>query len=228
MGRFRNHPKFDGVFLLDHGQQIYTKNLDKGNLVYGEKIILDNDIEYREWNPYRSKLGAIIVKKIRNIYFKDKSRCLYLGASSGTTVSHLSDMLINGIIYAIEFSPRSLRELIQNCETRANVIPIIGDANQPQEYAKFIFGSIDIIYQDVAQPNQSEIAINNAQKFLKNGGILIITIKARSINVAEKPENIFIKELEVLRKADFEILEKMDISPYTKDHLVVIARYFGN
>lgn len=228
MGRFRNHPKFDGIFLLDHGQQIYTKNLDKGNLVYGEKVIIDNDIEYREWNPYRSKLAAAIAKKIRNIYFTNKSRCLYLGASSGTTVSHLSDMLSNGIIFAIEVSPRSLRELIQNCETRANVVPIIGDANQPQEYAKFIFGSIEIIYMDVAQPNQTEIAVNNAQKFLINGGILIIAIKARSINVAEKPENVFLKVLEDLKKADFEILEKMDISPYTKDHLMVIARYFGN
>jgi fibrillarin-like rRNA methylase len=53
----------------------------------GEKI------EYRVWNPFRSKIAAAIVGGIENIYFKPGSKLLYLGAASGTTVSHCSDLV---------------------------------------------------------------------------------------------------------------------------------------
>lgn len=229
MVKFREHSKFKGIYLLpsDEGNRIFTKNLDKGKTIYNERIIYENGVEYREWNPYRSKLGALINKQIRNIYINSKSRILYLGASSGTTVSHLSDMVKEGIIFAIEFAPRSLRELIQNCENRKNVIPIMGDANKPEEYAKLIYGNVDVIYQDVAQPNQTEIAIINSKYFLKEGGILILAIKARSIDTVAKPAEIFSKQLEKLENSNFEILEQKNLKPYTADHLVVIARYLG-
>ncbi|MCP4764305.1 MAG: fibrillarin-like rRNA/tRNA 2'-O-methyltransferase [archaeon] len=228
MARLKPHPKFEGVFLLQQAdqQKIFTKNLDAGKAIYEEWLFFEKDEEYREWNPYRSKLGAIIKKKVRNIYFTKKSRVLYLGASSGTTVSHVSDIVNEGIVFAVEFAPRSIRELVQNCENRKNVISIMGDANLPEKYAKFIFGEIDLLYEDVAQPNQTEIAILNAKCFLKSGGILIITIKARSISTSTKPSEIYPQELKKLEDAGFEILEKMDIKPYTADHLIVIARYF--
>jgi fibrillarin-like pre-rRNA processing protein len=231
MTRIHPHSKFDGVFIIQAAeeQKIYTKNADLGRTVYGEKTYEEDNVEYREWNPFHSKLGAVIMKKARNIHIAKNSRILYLGASSGTTVSHISDIATEGIIFAVEFAPRSIRELVQNCENRKNVIPIMGDANTPEKYAKFIYGKIDLLYQDVAQPNQTEIAILNARKFLKaDGGILIITIKARSINTAINPSDIFPIELKKLEDAKFEILDKLDIKPYTADHLVVIARYFGD
>ena len=228
MKKLSSHTKFDGVFLLKGGmsdKNIFTKNFDVGRTIYDERIIEENNIEYREWNPYRSKLGALIAKNIRNIYITKSSRVLYLGASSGTTVSHVSDIVTQGIVFAIEFAPRSIRELVQNCETRSNVVTIAGDANLPELYAKFLFGEIDIVYVDVAQPNQSEIAILNCKKFLKIGGILIITIKARSIDTSAKPRDVFDLEIKKFEDAQFEILNKVDIAPYTKDHLVLLARY---
>ena len=185
----------------------------------------EGEDEYREWNPYRSKLAATILNKARNTYVDKHSTILYLGASSGTTVSHVSDLTEN-TIYAVEFAPRSIRELIQNCTTRDNVIPILADANFPELYAKFIFEEINLIYVDIAQPNLTDIAILNCKKYLKEGGILLLAIKAKSIDVTRPIQNIFQEQLQKLEKDGFEILEKINISPYSRDHLMVIARFF--
>ena len=162
MVSIRRHPKFKNVYISGNRerQRLYTKNLDINKTVYGEKLFEIKDIQYREWNPYRSKIGASIQNRARDLYLNPNSKVLYLGAASGTTVSHISDILSEkGQVYAVEFSPRSLRQLVQNCVDRENVIPILGDANRPYEYTHLISGSIDVIIQDVAQPNQSEILI---------------------------------------------------------------------
>jgi fibrillarin-like pre-rRNA processing protein len=228
--KIKRHPKFFGIFSVAGRDKvhIYTLNLDKGKTIYGEKLFEEDNIEYREWNPFRSKLAAAIQNNARNTYIEKNSRVLYLGASSGTTVSHVSDIITNGIVYAVEFSPRSLRELVQNCVDRPNIIPILGDANHPYEYSKFIMGAIDVIYMDVAQPNQSEILIKNAQAFLKLGGHIIYAIKSRSIDTAESPTEIYKEELIQLEKAGFEITDKLSISPFSADHLVVFAKYHPN
>ena len=227
--KIKPHQKFEGIFFTGYGDQyrLYTKNRDKGHIVYGERVITEGEEEYREWNPYRSKLAASILNKARKIYIDSKSTILYLGASSGTTVSHVSDLTEN-TIYAVEFAPRSIRELIQNCTSRNNVIPILADANFPELYAKFIFEEIDLIYVDVAQPNLTDIAILNSKKYLKDGGILLLAIKAKSIDVTRPIQNIFQEQLQKLVEGGFEVLEKINISPYSRDHLMVIARYFRN
>ena len=226
MPKIKKHPKFSGVYLLKGlRQRIYTLNLDKDNSVYGETLVNQKDLQYREWNPYRSKLAALIMNNVRNIYLENDSKCLYLGASSGTTVSHISDIVTNGVIYAVEFAPRSLRELLQHCENRKNIIPILEDASKPENYAYLLNSLVDWVYCDVAQPNMTEIAIKNCKMFLKPGGILIIAIKARSINVSINPNEIFNQELKKLENNHFEILEKVDIKPYTQDHLMIIARF---
>jgi fibrillarin-like pre-rRNA processing protein len=228
MTDLRPHAKFEGISFIQKEEKklIYTLNLDEGKTVYGETLLNFKGKEYREWNPYRSKLAAAISKNIRNIYLTKNTRCLYLGASSGTTVSHISDILTNGVIFAVEFAPRSIRELVQNCQSRKNVIPILADANYPNHYAKYLFGEIDLVYEDIAQPNQTEIGIINCQKFLKNGGIFIIAIKARSIDVISQPKDIFDQECLKLEEQGFEILEKINIAPYSQDHMLVVSRYF--
>jgi len=57
---------------------------------------------------------------------------LYLGAASGTTCSHVSDVIgPEGILYAVEFSARCGRDLISMAKKRNNVVPIIEDARKP-------------------------------------------------------------------------------------------------
>lgn len=206
--------RFPGIFT--DGKDIYTKNLVPGIRVYGEKLLRFDDIEYRRWNPYRSKLSAAVQLGLKDLKLKGDSRILYLGAASGTTVSHISDISSNGIIHAVEFSPRVFRELIDVSRRRQNIIPVLADANHPETYS--FAGKVDFMYQDVAQPNQIEIFVKNARIFLNRGGYGILMLKARSINVAEKPNEIFRRTRDELNKKGFEILEVIDITRYEADH----------
>ena len=200
-----------------------TLNLVPGERVYDEKLIKLKGLEYRVWNPRKSKLSAALMKKIKNFPFKENSKVLYLGAASGTTVSHISDICRNGRIYAVDVSPRVLRELVMISEKRDNLFPILGDANKP-DYP--FVEKVDIIYQDVAQPNQDEIIIKNAKKYLKSGGWAIIAVKARSINVNEKPSKVFEKVKKRLQKY-FDIRESVRLEPYERDHMMFIMIYRG-
>ncbi len=222
----RNHPKIDNVFISGsfENPKLYTKNLVPGKQVYGEKLIKRNGKEYREWNPYQSKLAAILINQPKTNFLKQGKNCLYLGAASGTTVSHFSDILENGVIYAVEFAERSMRQLIQNTAERKNVIPILGDARHPIEYAKNIFTEIDLIYQDIAQPNQAEIAVKNCKYYLQDKGILILAIKSQSIDSVSKSKKVYKEEQKTLEKGGLDILESINIHQYAENHLVLIGR----
>ncbi|MFX1273974.1 MAG: fibrillarin-like rRNA/tRNA 2'-O-methyltransferase [Promethearchaeota archaeon] len=222
----RAHPKFFNVYVSGSPEnlKLYTKNLVPGINVYGEKLINFRDVEYREWDPYRSKLAAILLKNPRLNFLEKNLNCLYLGASSGTTISHLSDIIIEGVIYGVEFAPRSMRQLVQNTSERNNIIPISGDANYPENYAKAIFTRIDLIYQDVAQPNQAEIALKNCNYYLKKGGILILAIKSQSIDSLANIEKIFNEEKKVLENSGYEIIESINIQKHADKHAVLITK----
>jgi fibrillarin-like pre-rRNA processing protein len=207
--------------IYDGNEYLATKNLAPGISVYGEQRI-GIDPEYRIWNPYRSKLAAMILKQMR-IPLHSNSKILYLGAASGTTASHISDIASNGVIYAVEFSHSAASELLEVCSHRGNLIPIFANARKPMDYA-MIVDQVEVIYQDIAQPDQVEIAIHNAKHFLKRNGYLIIAIKARSINAAAKPSAIFKAALEKLSRS-FKLEERKALEPYHRDHLAVIARF---
>ena len=213
---------FPGVF--DKEGNLLTLNLVPGKKVYNERIIKAGGKEYRSWNPYRSKLAAAIRKGLKTFPFGKNSTVLYLGASTGTTVSHLSDIVTGGEIYAVELAPQAARMLMDNTEGRENVIPIHGDARKYHEYEEV--GKVDVIYQDVAQPDQDDILIDNAKMFLKKGGIAMIAIKSQSIDVVAEPKAVFEKVLNKLEK-HFEIIEKIKIEPFDKDHLFVVLKFKG-
>jgi len=223
--------RHDGVFVArgTGAASLVTKNIVPGESVYGEKrISVDGEegkIEYRVWNPFRSKICAAIVGGIGNIYIKPGSRVLYLGAASGTTVSHVSDMVgPSGIVYAVEFSHRSGRDLINVAKKRTNVIPIIEDARYPNRY-RMLCGMVDILFADVAQPDQARILAINAHQFLKNGGNFVISIKANCIDSTASPEAVFAKEVAKLREEQFKPKEQITLEPYERDHAVVCGVY---
>ena len=221
----REHPKFRNVYVSGSPEKLklYTKNLVSGETVYGERLINYKGIEYREWDPFHSKLAALILENpITNFLNKD-IRCLYLGASTGTTVSHLSDILDNGIIYAIEIAERSMRQLIQNTSKRPNIIPILGDARDPPSYSNSIFTDINLIYQDVSQPNQAEIAINNANYYLNKDGLIILAIKSQSIDSVSKSEKIYKDEKNTLENRGFKVLDNVNIHKYAANHVIFVV-----
>lgn len=219
----------DGIFEidLDDRKSLATRNLMPGISVYGERLIEEEDEEYRLWDPKRSKLGAMALKKFE-IPITYDSTVLYLGAASGTTVSHVSDILRDGLVYAVEFSPRTMRDLLQLCDQRPNIIPILADANKPQSYAHIV-EKADVIFQDVAQPNQAEIAAINSKYFLEEHGHLMLSIKSRSIDTTASPKKIFkdeVRKLESGFDVEFEVLQRKELGPFHEDHLGLVARMF--
>lgn len=211
----------DGVFKKSN--KIYTENLTscKGIKVYNERLVNHKNKEFRSWNPYRSKLAAAILKNL-TFKLKQDSNILYLGAATGTTVSHISDIVKSGMIYAVENSPIAANELIKLSRIRPNIVPILEDAYHPDRYSFFV-PLVDIIYQDISQRNQAEIFIENIRKYLKNDGIALIMIKARSIDVSLKPEKAYELVANKLKEQKLKILERIDLAPYEKDHAAILA-----
>ncbi len=209
--------------LQKFGRDFATKSLTPGKKVYGERIIHRGKEEWRVWDPTSSKLGAALVKGLKNFPIKKGMKILYLGASTGTTVSHISDIVErDGIIYAVEFSARSMRDLIPLAKQRKNIAPVLADARMPENYAQLL-EKADLVYCDVAQPDQSEIIMRNAKAFLAPQGWMMIAVKARSINVAKKPQQIYSEERAKLSKM-FNILEQIDLNPLEKDHCFMVGK----
>lgn len=210
---------------VDGQQKLATENLVIGNQVYQEKLVTKKGIEYRLWDPFRSKLAAAIMNGLEIFPFEEKSKVLYLGVSTGTTVSHISDIVgPRGIIFGVEHASRVARDFLDRVAShRKNIIPILQDARQPQQYFS-VYCKVDIVYVDIAQPDQTDIAIKNCKMFLKEGGYMFLVIKTRSIDVTKAPKKIIENEINKLRKS-FEIIQVIDLIPYDKDHAMVIARY---
>lgn len=207
--------------------EIATKNLTPGLNVYGEKLIKeqeneDNPVEYRMWNPCRSKLSAALLNGLSELKLKPDTKVLYLGASTGTTVSHISDITYNGLIYAVEFSPVTMKKLIRLSQTRNNIAPLLADATKPKQYMNKV-EKVDLLYCDVAQAKQSELFIDNMNLFLKEEGQGLITIKARSIDVIQKPKKIFKEEANKIKSKGYSIIERVKLEPYEKDHVAFLV-----
>ena len=188
--------RLPGVFIARGPQDaLVTKNLVPGESVYNEKRISvevnGEKIEYRVWNPYRSKIAASVIGGISETGLSPGAKVLYLGAASGTTVSHVSDIVgPEGVVYAVEFSHRVGRDLINMAKKRTNIIPIIHDARKPGDY-RFLVGMVDLVFADVAQPDQARIIAENSQMYLKNGGRFLISLKANCIDSTNEPDVVF-------------------------------------
>ena len=211
-------------FNVDGEEKIATENLVPGKQVYKEKLLLKKGIEYRLWDPFRSKLAASVMNGLRNFPFDKKSNILYLGVSTGTTISHISDIIgPKGTVFGVEHSSRVARDFLDRVATyRKNIVPIIQDARNPKEYFS-VYSKVDIVYVDIAQPDQTNIAIENCKMYLKPNGYLFLVIKARSIDVTKDPKYIINLEVKKL-ESGFNIEQVIDLRPYDKDHAMVIAK----
>ncbi|XP_057751063.1 rRNA 2'-O-methyltransferase fibrillarin 2 [Arachis stenosperma] len=223
--------RHEGIFIAKGKEDaLVTKNMVPGEAVYNEKRITvqkedGTKDEYRVWNPFRSKLAAAILGGVDNIWIKPGARVLYLGAASGTTVSHVSDVVgPTGVVYAVEFSHRSGRDLVNMAKKRTNVIPIIEDARHPAKY-RMLVGMVDVIFSDVAQPDQARILGLNASYFLKSGGHFVISIKANCIDSTVPAESVFASEVNKLKADQFKPFEQVTLEPFERDHACVVGGY---
>lgn len=226
--------RHSGIFVVKgKDDALATKNMVVGESVYGEKRVqvetggpdTKDKIEYRFWSPFRSKLAAGIVGGIDKCWIMPGTKVLYLGAASGTTVSHVSDVVgPTGVVYAVEFSPRSGRDLVNLAKKRTNIVPIIEDARHPAKY-RMLVGMVDVIFADVAQPDQARIVGINAQFYLKTGGHYMISIKANCIDSTAAAEAVFASEVDKLRGMSLKPTEQLTLEPYERDHCIVVGVY---
>uniref|UniRef100_H0W5R1 Fibrillarin like 1 n=1 Tax=Cavia porcellus TaxID=10141 RepID=H0W5R1_CAVPO len=204
--------RHEGVFIYRGGEDaLVTLNLVPGLSVYGERrvTVTENGVkqEYRTWNPFRSKLAAAILGGVDQIHIKPKSKVLYLGGCSGTTFSH-----------------RAGRDLVNVAKKRTNIIPVLEDARHPLRY-RMLIGMVDVIFADVAQPDQSRIVALNAHTFLRNGGHFLISIKANCIDSTASAEAVFASEVRKLQQENLKPQEQLTLEPYERDHAVVVGVY---
>ncbi|KAJ2686386.1 Small subunit processome complex component [Coemansia spiralis] len=223
--------RHEGIFIARGKEDLLvTKNLVPGESVYGEKrISVDGPdgtkTEYRVWNPFRSKIAAGILGGVDHIHIAPGKKVLYLGAASGTTVSHVADVVgPEGAVYAVEFSHRSGRDLINMAKKRTNVVPIVEDARYPQKY-RMLVPMVDVIFADVAQPDQARIIALNAHQFLKNTGHIVISIKANCIDSTVEASKVFAREVKKMQEEKIKPQEQLTLEPYERDHAIVVGVY---
>ncbi len=210
---------FPGVFR--RGDNLLTVNSAPGTRVYREYLHAQDGVEYREWDHSRSKLAAYLRNGGRQFPFHPDSKVLYLGAASGTTASHVADICHTGRVYCVEFSPRSFRDLVDVCERRPNMVPILADATRPDEYS-FIVEGASIVYQDIAQKNQASILVKNMKTFNAREGLLCL--KARSEDSAAQPVDIYRQSGEKLKAEGLTLLDTLDLGPWERDHAMLVVR----
>lgn len=198
-----------------HGK-LYTVT-DYRDSVYGEDVKKIEKMLFREWEPKRSKIAAAILRRLNELPFRKDSRVLYLGASTGTTVAHVSDICKEGIIYAVEKAYDPFVKLLDLSERRHNIYPILEDAGTPERYS-FFMDRIDIIYQDVAQRNQVQIFNENARAF-PDARDAILILKIRSISGKGEEGAILERELKKIEK--FKPVEVINLNPYSKANFLI-------
>lgn len=217
------HRQLKGVY-FGEGRHLFiaTKALVRES-VYGEDLIREGSDIYRVWDPTKSKLGAGITKGLSQIGIKPGSKVLYLGCASGTTVSHVSDLVgEEGFVYGLDFAPRVMRDFTFLAEKRKNILPIMDDANHPERY-KDLIGDVDVVFQDVAQKNQLEIFLKNCDMFLKSGGFGLLSVKARSVDVTKRPDDIF-KNIAIELQKKMVIVDQRKLDPFEKDHILFVVK----
>ena len=182
--------------------------------VYGERTIQG----YRLWTPKRSKLAALYHLG-KGIDLENYHRVLYLGAANGTTVSHVADYV--EVVYAVEAAPRPMQDLMVVARKRKNIIPIMADARKPERYLPIV-ERVDLIYQDVAQPDQAGILSANS-RFLATDGVMIFMLKPRSIDVTRIPADVAEDVINELNRNGIRTEECIWLSPYYPDHAALLC-----
>ncbi|HTW55304.1 MAG TPA: fibrillarin-like rRNA/tRNA 2'-O-methyltransferase [Thermoplasmata archaeon] len=205
------------------GNDLFTPNLDPGHRVYGEALRTAAGVEYRAWDPFRSKLAALLRKGAPDDLLAPVTSALYLGAAHGTTVSHLSDVWPDAAIFAVEKSPASFAPLLALARRRANVLPLLADAQLPERYRADV-GEVGFLYQDVAQRDQARIFVDNAETCLADGGRGVLMLKVRSVTQRRSSALVAQEARAELRRGGLTIVGETPLAPFSRDHLAFVLR----
>lgn len=215
-------PVSDWPGVLRRGRDLYTRNLRPGERVYGEELRVDEGVEYRRWDPWRSKLAAYLLNGATRLPFDHPRTVLYLGAAHGTTVSHLSDLLPDSRLVAIEKSGASFATLLALARRRTNLLPILADAQLPERYQADV-GPVDFLYQDLAQRNQAAIFAENATAMLSAAGSALLMLKVRSVTQRRSVASVVGESRSLLGRSGLRVVDQRSLAPFSRDHVALAA-----
>jgi fibrillarin-like pre-rRNA processing protein len=208
------------------GREYYTRALAEPPAVRGERIRDREGVNFRHWDPTRSKFGAALVLGWAGRRPKVGERWLYLGAGAGTTASHLADLVgRGGAVFAVEPSVRPFLRLLEVADRYPNLLPILGDARHPASYAGSV-RSASGLYADVAQPDQVEIVARNAELLLQDGGAVLLVLKTASLGRDPDADRLLRRALAEL-PPELEVGAVRSLEPFHRRHFLVEARRVG-
>ncbi len=211
----------EGVYR--EGRDLYTPNANPGVRVYGETLKTVAGVEYRLWDPFRSKLAALLAKGAPDDLLRGVRSALYLGGAHGTTVSHLSDIWPGRPIFVVEKSATAFAPLLALARRRLNLFPLLADAQLPERYQADV-GSVDFLYQDVAQRGQAEIFLENARACLAPGGSGVLMLKVRSVTQRGSTAAVARAARAALTGAGFTVRAEPDLTPFSREHVAFVVR----
>jgi len=201
--------------------ELWTETVGSPPPVYGERWAAFGARTYRAFEPVRSKLAAAIVRDWRGPLPAPAERWLYLGAATGTTASHVADLLgPDGRLYAVERSPRPFARLLNVAERWPNLLPVLGDARDPIGYADRV-PLVDGIYADVAQPDQVALVVENARLFLRDrAGMVVVALKTSSMGrTLGAPAHL--RASEAALSAELELAPSVRLDPFYRSHYLI-------
>jgi fibrillarin-like pre-rRNA processing protein len=202
------------------GRDLFTVNRTPGFRVYGETLRTVSGVEHRLWDPFRSKLAALLLRGAPDDLLASVRSALYLGGAHGTTVSHLSDLWPDATIFVVEKSPTSFAPLLALARRRTNLVPLLGDAQLPERYQADV-GEVDFLYQDVAQRNQAQIFLENARACLAPGARGVLMLKVRSVTQRRSSASIVREAREALLRGGLAVRSEVPLNPFSREHVAL-------
>lgn len=206
------------------GDEYFSRALGEPPSLRGEPVLELGGIPFRRWEPTRSKLGAALVLGWDGPMPREGERWLYLGGAAGTTASHVADLVgRGGAVHVVEPSVRPFLQLLEVARRYPNLLPILGDGRRPDDYGGSV-PTVDGVYADVAQPDQSEIVARNARAFLRPGGTVLFVVKTASLGREGRPLEGLARALEAL-PPELAIGERRPLEPFHRRHFLVAGRF---
>ena len=232
------------IFQIQIGneEQLATKNMVKGTKTRKEKIVIVNNEEFLEWNPYKSKLAAAIRNGLQILPIIKNSKVVCINLPEESTILHISNIVgSGGSVFVIGVNKNKKSFLNKLVNTQKNIIPIY-DTVDELSFSSSVTGKVDVLYVDIPESEQIEQIVEKYGSLLKNEGFLMfVTKKDDAIlenNIvgwmAEQRAGLNkIREITTKLKSQFEIIQEINLGinyaaePYHKFYTFILAQFLN-
>ena len=197
------------------------------NQDYKENLVEMNGKQHSIWNPYMSKLAAAIINGMEIFPILKKTKILYLDPTSEKTIKHISDIVgINGKIFVVRNIMKNSKNFLEQiAKNRSNIFTIIPDKTNPARFTGMT-ETVDVIFIDITEHNQTESIIQNCKNHLRIGGFLMLIVPTKNIDFTNNPSKKNQEERKKLQTS-FDIIQEINLTDFFKEYSMVIAKYLG-